>query len=240
MSDAELIDRLVTASRGATSDVGPAAYSEIDRTTAYRLQAGVRAALGETVAMLKTGIHADGVGVAAPIYASKVGNAPFSLSAAGAIGLEVEVGMVLGRGLPPDTIVDSAAVVRAIDHYFLGVEICGTRYRDRKAAGPNGSLADNMSGLGYAIGPRRAGSIIAGLEVRLEFVGKTIYSGPAKHAFGDVLASLVAYANSQRPEYPLKAGTIVTTGSMCGLVPASGPGHVVASLGDQSMEFDLV
>ena len=33
---------------------------------------------------------------------------------------------------------------------------------------------------------------------------------------------------------------IVTTGSMCGLVPTSGVGHVVARLGDEQLEFDIV
>ena len=55
-----------------------------------------------------------------------------------------------------------------------------------------------------------------------------------------MLASLAAYADSQLPAHPLRAGTIVTTGSMCGLVPTSGTGHVVATLGDQRIEFDIV
>ena len=94
--------------------------------------------------------------------------------------------MVLGRDVPAGGVVTESDVAAAVDHYFLGVEICGTRYPDRKAAGPMGGLADNMSGLGYVIGPRRAaGADIAGHEVRLEFAGKLIHAAPPKHAFGD-------------------------------------------------------
>ena len=42
------------------------------------------------------------------------------------------------------------------------------------------------------------------------------------------------------PEYPLPAGTLVTTGSVCGLVYIRGTGHVVATLGDDRIEFDIV
>jgi 2-keto-4-pentenoate hydratase len=97
-----------------------------------------------------------------------------------------------------------------------------------------------MSAYGYCIGPRRASDAIEGLTVRLEFAGREIYAAAAKHGFGNVLASLRAYADAQQAFLPLKAGTVVTTGSMCGLVPASGTGHVVAYLGDESLSFDLV
>ncbi|MEO6013740.1 MAG: fumarylacetoacetate hydrolase family protein [Devosia sp.] len=240
MQDAELIDRLVAAHRNGTNSVDATPYALIDRETAYRVQTGVLSALAATPGMLKTAVHPDGVGAVAPIYASNVGYAPdFRLVGVSMVGLEVEVGIVLGKDLSAGA--DAAQAAAAIDHYFLGVEICGSRFPDRKAAGPMGGMADNMSGLGYAIGPtRKLGAQIDGIEVRLEFAGKQIHAAPAKHAFGNVLASLVAYANAQHPAYPLKAGTIVTTGSMCGLVAASGPGHVVASFGDDRLEFDIV
>lgn len=240
MQDSELIDRLVAAQRNGTNSVDPTPYAQIDRETAYRVQTGVLAALGAKVGMLKTAVHPDGVGAVAPIYAANVGTAPsFTLRGVSMVGLEVEVGLVLAKDLSAG--VDAADVVAAVDHYFLGVEICGSRFPDRKAAGPMGGMADNMSGLGYAIGPtRKLGAEIEGIEVKLEFAGKQIHAAPAKHAFGNVLASLVAYANAQHPSYPLKAGTIITTGSMCGLVAASGPGHVVASFGDDRLEFDIV
>ena len=39
--------------------------------------------------------------------------------------------------------------------------------------------------------------------------------------------------------YPLKAGTVITTGSLCGLVPISGTGRVEAVLGNHTVAFSL-
>ncbi len=99
-----------------------------------------------------------------------------------------------------------------------------------------------MSSLGYAIGPRRRTltTEFEGLDVTLDFVGRQIYAALAKHGFGTTLASLMAYARNQHAAYPLRADTIVTTGSLCGLVPTSGAGHVVARLGDETVELDII
>jgi hypothetical protein len=233
---AELAKPLADAQRSATSPVDPAPYAALDRAGAYAVHFAVNEMLGERVGMLKTAVHPDGVGAAAGIYTSRVGHSPsFRLPSATIVGLEVEVGLVLARDVK-----SSADIPGAIDHYFLGVEICGTRVTDRAKLGTIGGLADAMSAYGYCIGPRRKDDAIDGLQVRLEFGGKEIYAAPAKHGFGNVLASLRAYADAQQPSLPLKAGTIVTMGSMCGLVPTSGPGHVVAYLGDESVSFDLI
>lgn len=240
MEDADLIGRLVAAHRDAQSRVDPQPFTQIDRETAYRVQSGVVAALGRAVAMLKTAVHPDGVGVASPILAPNVAAASgFQLASRTVVGVEVEVGLVLARDVPPGA--DAAAVLAAVDHWFLGVEVCATRYTDRLAAGPVGSLADSQAAYGYAIGPRRsAGPDISGRDITVSLGGKEIYRAPAKHGFGSVMASVEAYAKHQRPDMPLKAGTIITTGSMCGLVPTGGPGHVVATLGSETVEFDLV
>jgi 2-keto-4-pentenoate hydratase len=243
-AESELIQQLVAAQRAGTHVVDPAPYAALDRAAAYRVQTGVMSALGERAALYKVGVAAGGAGIVAPIYASRVGvtNA-YGLPLASVTGLEVEVGVVLGRDLPPaGASIDTTTVAAAVDHYFLGVEICGTRYTDRLAAGPEGGLADNVSAYGYCINPvaRSNKDEIDGIEVQLEFAGARIYAAPARHSFGTVLASLVAYANSQHPSYPLRAGTIVTTGSLCGLVPTSGTGHVKAVFGGLSVEFDII
>jgi 2-keto-4-pentenoate hydratase len=237
MDTAELIKRLASAARAGTRTVNASVYKELSRDDAYDVQDGVREALGASVGMLKTAVHPDGIGVASPIYAGGVGAAPaMRHSASLALGVEVEVGVVLARD-----IASSADIPAAIDHYFTGVEVCGTRYVDRSLAGPTGSLADSQSALGYVIGPGRAAADdINGLDVVIEFAGKQIYAAPAKHGFGNVLASLRAYADRQHATLPLTKGSIITTGSMCGLVPTSGSGHLVARLGDQIVEFDLV
>ena len=237
MTEAEMIAALADGQRHGTHTVDGAPFAALDRASAYRVQSAVLTSSGGELGMLKTAVQSDGVGVAAPIYRANVGRSGFRLPVANVLGLEVEVGLVLGKDVGPHTDIASA-----VDHYFTGIEIVGSRFVDRKAAGVSGQLADNMSGLGYVIGtePRPLKDRIEGLTVTLEFAGSQIYSAPAVHGFGSVLASVTAYARAQRPELPLKAGTIITTGSLCGLVLTSGTGHAVARLGDDLVEFDLV
>ncbi len=240
-NEATLIQQLVDAQRSGTRPVDGTAYSTLDRDAAYRVQHGVMVALGEKPGMYKTAVAPDGLGVVAPIFASRVAQSgSLKLPLANIIGLEVEVGVVLAKDVPSGT--DDIDLVEAIDHYFVGMEVCATRYADRAAAGFNGGLADSTSAYGYVINPmeREPGADLDLFDVTLEFNGQQIYNAPAKHGFGSVLASLVAYAKAQRPEYPLKAGMIITTGSLCGLVPTSGTGHAVATLGVHKVEFDIV
>ena len=236
MSESELIAHLIEAQRAGARSIDQGEMVEIDRAAAYRIQAGVMHGLGERPGVIKTAVQSDGMGVAAPIYASHVGHAPrFSLSTSRIVGLEVEVGVVLSRD-----VASSTDLPGAIDHFFLGIEVCGTRLIDRKAATPSAGLADNMSAFGYVIGGRRtSGDSISGLDVALKVDGRVIHDAPAKHGFGTVLASLMAYADRQVRHLPLHAGTVITTGSMCGLVPWSTPGAVVASLGAESVSFTL-
>ena len=237
MTEAEMIASLADGQRRGTHTVDGGPFGSLDRAAAYRIQSGVMRAIGAKVGMLKTAIQSDHVGVAAPIFAANLGRNGSRLPVANVLGLEVEVGVVLGKDVGRND--DIAA---AVDHYFTGVEVVGSRFFDRKLAGANGGMADNLSALGYVIGtePRTLGDNIDGLSVTLEFAGKQIYSAPAKHGFGAVLSSVAAYAKAQHPGLPLKAGTIITTGTLCGLVLTSGTGHLAAQLGDDTVEFDLV
>lgn len=239
--EANLIRLLANAQRTGARTIDAAMLSDLDRAAAYRIQSGVRAELGESIGMLKTAVQPNAV-VAAPIFDSRVARMPGArLPAQAVIGLEVEVGLVLAHDIPSGPDVDERQVAAAVDHYFAGIEVISTRFIDRDAASPAAGLADYMSAFAYVIGGRRArGADIDGAVVTLEFAGKQIYSAPAKHGFGTVLASLVAYAREQDPELQLKSGTIVTTGSLCGLVRCSGPGHIVARLDGDVVEADLI
>ena len=241
-SEDDLIRLLSDGQRTGARTIDATTLSDLDRGAAYRVLAATQSALGEVAGMLKTAVHPDGVGVAAPIYASRVGRSPdFALPAERVVGLEFEVGLVLANDIPNNPKIAEAEVIPAIDHFFTGIEVVGTRYVDRKVASPAAGLADNMSAFGYVIGPRYSrGTAIASLDVTLELAGRQIYAGPAKHGFGTVLASLVAYARAQQPGMPLAAGTVITTGSLCGLVLTSGAGHVVGRLGDETVELDLL
>src|SRR5690348_17239727 len=103
-SEANLIQQLVDAQRSGTRPVDATAYSSLDREAAYRVQHGVMVALGETPGLYKTAVAPDGLGVVAPIYASRVGQSgSLRLPLASIIGLEVEVGVVLAADVPNGT-----------------------------------------------------------------------------------------------------------------------------------------
>ena len=242
-TETDLTQQLIEAQRAGRHDLDAVPYSTIDRAAAYRMQVATMAALGEAPALLKTIIAPDGIGTCAPIYRSRVGNSgAFQLSSPTITGLEVEVGLVLANDLSSEAANrDDIDIIEAISHYFVGIEVCGTRYADRSLSGANGGLADNASAYGYVIDPahRDAGADIENYDVHLEFAGKQIWSAPGKHSFGTVLNSFIAYAKAQHPAFPLKAGTVVTTGSLCGLVPTSGTGHVVGRLGNHAVSFDI-
>lgn len=241
-TELDLAQQLFEANKDGSPTVDATPFSALDRAAAYRVQTRVLDMLGDAPKMLKTAVHADGAGVVAPILRlDQSGGA--RLPASRLIGLEVEVGIVLARDITSAAVAaDEIDAVEAIDHYFVGVEVCGTRYKDRAVAGPMGGLADNMSAFAYVMDPvpRDLGADIDGFDVTIEFAGQRIYNAPAKHGFGTVLASYLAYARNQHPAYPLKAGTIITTGSLCGLVPVSGTGHVAAGLGSHVIQFDIV
>ncbi|WP_417308793.1 hypothetical protein [Devosia sp.] len=240
-SEAELSQSLIAAQRAATSSVDPSPFTAVDIGAGFRIQAAVMAGLGETVGMLKTAVSPDGVGVAAPIFASRVGEAAtLKLPAATVIGIEVEIAAVLKADIATDA--TDGEILAAIDHYVGGIEICGSRFTDRSKAGYAGGLADSMSayGYGYDPTPRSSGDSFDGLDIVVRFKGEELYRAPAEHGFGAVNNSLMAYARNQQAHMPLKAGMRVTTGSLCGLVPSSGPGRVEVELGAQTIALDLV
>ena len=136
-TELDLAQQLFEANKDGSQSVDATPFSALDRAAAYRVQTRVLDMLGDTPKLLKTAVHADGAGVVAPILRlDQSGNA--RLPASRLIGLEVEVGIVLARDITSAEAVDEIEAVEAIDHYFVGVEVCGTRYKDRSLRRPHG------------------------------------------------------------------------------------------------------
>jgi 2-keto-4-pentenoate hydratase len=238
--ESDLVRRLSDAQRNGSQTVDATALAEVDRAAVYRIQKAVMGAIGERAGMYKVWTNATGDAAIAPIYASRVGDSgTLRLASATVTGLEVEVGVVLARDLPAGS--DRATVDAALGRYFMGIEICGTRFADRSKAGVEAGFADNMSAFGYAFDTRdwEHGAVADGKELILTFKGNPIWVGPARHGFGGVLNAVYAYAALRERPYPLMAGTILTTGSLCGLVPTKGPGKGVARMGGHAVEVEL-
>lgn len=243
-SESELVQLLVDAQRASNkaTPIDPEKCTHLTLLDSYRIVNSQREALGETSGMYKTAILKDGTGVAAPIYKSRIGNSPDYMFPSGhnIKGVEFEIGVELARDISPEEDLSEEEFDKAVSHYFIGIEIVGTRLAPTKTGekpSPEVQLADNFSALGYVVGPKRArkGDISEDLIVTLEVEGKEFHRKIAAHPFGTALASAVAYAKSQQPGLPLEAGTLLTTGALSGCVPLPEgvKGVVVGRLGDE-------
>ena len=72
---------------------------------------------------------------------------------------------------------------------------------------------------------------LTGLSCFISLNGVTIYDQPAVHGNGDPMTPFLAWANRKSDDLGgLKAGQIITTGSLCGGVLSPGKGEVVTRL----------
>ncbi|WP_117190292.1 fumarylacetoacetate hydrolase family protein [Rhizobium terrae] len=149
------------------------------------------------------------------------------------LSVEVELAFVLGK----DVVAGNGAVSRqdivdAIAAVRIGAELLRSRYQGGARGDQGLAVADFMSNIGYVLGPELGRHLLdQDAEIgRLLLVinSETAYDKVASHADGDPLKTIVALAN-QTPMSPfpmLKAGQVVTTGTLCGLVPVGAAGKV--------------
>jgi 2-keto-4-pentenoate hydratase len=151
--------------------------------------------------------------------------------------VEAEIGMRLGRNLPPRAqAYTREEVADAIDTLHPGIEIPESRLTDDHPHGALGMVAD----LGYA------GRYVAGAGIRdwraiakesfaarLLINGREVARGSAAKAFGHPLDGVVWLANhrSKRFGEGLRAGDIVSTGSLTGIHWTKAGDLVVADYG---------
>ena len=241
MSDTEIntiADAIVAAHRDPTKRVAAAHLAHLSIDAAMAVQGAVIQRLGETVPVAKVAIGAEGRGLAAPIISSTVINDGGTLSSGNGdfLGLEIEIAACLAQDLTPAIVAQGRdAVLAALDHFVVGIELIGTRIDDRSKAGPFGPMADNMITAGYV----RGGQAIAalpladGLEMSVTVDGVERSLGLSKHPFGGVIEPLMAYAKAPFDQFGgLRAGMVVTTGSLCGLIELATPSKVSVKLGD--------
>ena len=182
----------------------------------------------------------EGVAYSAPLlFLDSCGESAFK---PGTI-VEPELALTLGADLPPREKPYSRDDVHgAIAKVSLGVEIARSRLLPG-AAWPLG-LADFLSNVGYLVGETLDPSLLAAEAdlgaVRVTSDGHVLVEAAARHPDGDPLAALVAYANgAPGPLGSLKAGQVITTGSLCGAVRVPSPSTVAISLAGARYELRL-
>lgn len=223
--------KLLAARAGAAlpawRDILPA-----DREAAYAMQDATLAGLGP-VGGWKVGARSpEAEPICAPLPAA--GLLPSGAVLAGPAwrlrGVEAEVALRVARDLdagplPPD----------AFDAVLPAIEVVETRLADFDGSDPLAQLADLQSHGALVLGPPSAmapGSLdLRAIEARLSFDGRVVAQTRGGNPAGDLhrLLSWLA-AHCARRGQPLRAGQVVTTGSLTGMLFAGAGAQVEAAL----------
>lgn len=206
---------------------------------AYQVQAEVAALLGESVAGWKVGLHEDGSGWGAPIFASDI------LQDGGAFGfsgdlqsvkIEAELAIRLGRDLPHRSgqPYSRAELLAACSEVFTGIELVGTRFADPQNLGFFTRLADNFANTAYAVSAGTADFAaldLPNLRCTLSRDEKVVSDRNGGHQAGDPLIPALAFVNTQGDRLGgLKAGQFITTGTLTEPFDLSGSASLTATL----------
>ena len=181
----------------------------------------------------------------APIYSNTVhgASARFARNAFRKPAIECEIAFRIGRDLckPP---YDREQVASAITGAVALIEICDSRLADRKAASEGWRLADNATNGAILAGPLLADWRALDTErqpVVLSYNGKVVAEKTGNPG-GDLVAVIQRLADQAGTHCGgIRAGQIVTTGSMTGYIEVEPGTEVVArfpGLGELQVVFE--
>ena len=210
-----------------------------DLAAAFAVQTEIATLRGASVGGWKVGIGPGATPIAAPLDPPRdVGLGAVTIPWRKKIGIEVEFAVRLATDIRarPQQPWTRSELLATIDSVLLGVEITGGRLADGNAAPFTLFVADSLDNAAYVLGPdlpRESLDRVADGRVPLTVTGIAPWSGVATHALKDPLAPLLACANAEHfPLGGLRAGQIITTGALCGMLPIARAG-VVDILFDQ-------
>ncbi len=212
-------------------------WAPTNEADAYALQAAVMKQLGE-VGGWKVGAPSPGGHVSfAPLPKSGLVKSGTTLSDGvhRMRGIEVELAFVLGADLPPRDIPYSRDEVRqAVATVVPLIEVVETRLSDREAGGGLWALGDFLSHGELVLGTETAQWAVDDLdnvEVSIAYNGNTMLDRPCRNAGGNPL-DMVARLTGICGEHcgGLKAGQVITTGSLMGLELAPFQSRVSATI----------
>jgi 2-keto-4-pentenoate hydratase len=187
---------------------------------AYAVQAAVARRLGTAVTGWKVAIDPSGAGIAAPVF--RIAGSDEQLDDLAGLALETEIGFRLARDLPvrnsPYERHEIAAAIVSVHPCF---EVVCSRLANSPARSLVENLADGLANHAVVVGEGRAPAGVLdfkAMTVTLNCNGAAITSGLGRHAAGDPLAPLLAYANAGGDRLGgLRARQLVVTGTLTGL-----------------------
>lgn len=212
-------------------DYAPATLEE-----GFAISAAMLRALKEEVGGWKVGYAPDGSAVASPMYASgflKSGETWTSKADRPMIP-EIEIAVRLAQDLPKRSKAYAREdIENAASEYLIGIEIIERRIPMQNIPFPM-NLADDLGNVGYVTGPGTANFRaldLPNLMCTFHMAGELVTQRRGGHPKGDPLLPLIDWANQQRDDVGgLRAGQIVTLGSLTPLVIMPGPGLVEANI----------
>lgn len=232
-----LRDALVAARRDKTLIEMAAQPIPASFNAGLALQAEVSRLSGHEQAGWKVAIAEDGTPVAGLMPGPYLKPGDVYEGAVGAeLRVEIEIGLRLARDVPfrPEQPYSRAELLDHCDKAFLGIEIVESRMANWTGVPFALWLVDALGHGGYLIGPELDKTVLddqSGLGCFISLNGVTIYDQPAVHGNGDPMTPFLAWANRKEDTLPgLRAGQVVTTGSLCGGVLSPGKGEVITRL----------
>lgn len=195
------------------------------------------------VAGWKLAIRPDGEAIGAPMFdCVQIDEADaVSFPHDGTEGIEVEICFTLSADIPAGTAgpLTRADLIGFIDKVHLGAELLRYRLVEKNQVPFPLFLADRLANHGFVIGPEvdkeivdvfaRNGENLPQLTVTEGQV--SLFDARVRHPNSDPLAPLVAFANAALNKGEmLKAGNVVTTGSLCGAIPSTLTGETQITL----------
>ncbi len=243
----KLAKSLITASReGAKISLAAVQAEGLIPATlgeAMAVQRAFAESRAEPVAGWKLAIRADGEAIGAPMFdCVRVGEAnAASFPHDGTEGIEVEICFTLSADIPAAAAgpLTRADLIGFIDKVHLGAELLRYRLLEKNQVPFPLFLADRLANHGFVIGPevdKHIVDVFAGNGENLPQLTVTegsvsLFDARVKHPNGDPLAPLVAFANAAfNTGEMLKAGNVVTTGSLCGAIPSTLAGETHIAL----------
>jgi 2-keto-4-pentenoate hydratase len=203
------------------------------------VQERVTKGLGATVAGWKVPKSPEGVRVAAPFYkhACVASGSNWDLRKGGMI-FEIEIAFELKRDLPPrpGKPYSRDEVIDAIGDALIGIEMVGSRFDQPEAVTFPTLLGDNHGCAGYVTGSRVADwrkLDFRKLRCIAKMDGVVAFDKVDSHPQKDPLYSLVEYAGVQADRLGgLRAGQIITTGSMSGVTRFDRPVEITGEISE--------
>lgn len=183
----------------------------------------------------------DGIPVAAPLHPYLDNPSDPTIAWRKGMKIEVEIAVKLLKDLPvrTDKAYERADIEAAISEAYLGAELVWSGIAEGGSVSFLAFLADRLGNMGYVRGPELTLAVLepgSTFPLRLWLNKQIAFDAAGQHPTKDPLIWLCDYANNRsRSAATLRAGSIVTTGSLCGAIEVADRGDVSIQLGEDAL-----